>query len=1254
MVTSRLQVWLLGDFRIQVDEQPLTLELAPRAQSLVAYLLQKPQTSHRRQQLAFLLWPDTNEPQARTNLRNLLFQLRQSWPAIDQYLKITTTTLQWEPSTRLTLDVSRFEAALALAEQADANDEQRLAAYQQALAWYGGDLLPAHYDEWILTWRERLRTRYLGLLQQLSELHRKRRHYGQAIQMAERLVQADPLREESYRWLMQLHIENHDHAQALRTFYACATTLQQELDVDPSPLTVAIYQQIFHRQTLLNATNAAATPGQPTSLSSTLEATAVDTPSGQTPDAIATGNPPNASQAAMPHPVHPFPTPTTPFVGRHAEIEQLITLLTDPDRRLITLLGVGGIGKTRLALEAVNHLRGHATPFRDGIYYCPLTSLTAPTQLIVALAQACGLPLQPTVDPLQQVATYLYARRLLLLLDNFEHLLDGVSVVAELLAKAPSVTFLVTSRVALNLRAESRVLLAGLTHPTPTMTLDVTTPPSAAVASYSAITLFVQAAQRTQPDFQVTAANVAPIIHLCQLVSGAPLALEMAAAWVRLYDCQTIAQRIAAGLDLLVATTHDTPERHRSMAVVLDQTWQLLHGPEQRLLAQLSVFAGGFQATAAQAVTAASPHALIQLLDKALLYRSENRFDLHPLMHRFAQEQLSQCGADEHDPSGLSLLAATRARHGIFFLTLLAEQRAAILGQAPQQAQAILTAEFANIQAAWQWATAVGAVERLAPAVAVIMHYFELTGLYETGVVLFAKTITQLTSVATQAPVAKRTQPVMHITLLNQLRLCLAELYSRLSRYEEALQSIHQLHTDTLEPRQQAQADLFLGWLAHLRGKREEARSFYEQAYAWVTALTDATQADRLTPPTGSEPAVHTHHDDILLLAKASDALATVLYHTTDHERRLQLHQTACHLAQQQGNRWAQAYYLSNTGLFFYDSWHFEQALDLYRQAEAIYQQLESRYGLAMNAIRMGWVYQRLHQYEKALACFQQTSALLETIGITDVTDAWQGMGSTYLALGDWTNALLYLEKAMQLSIQLGRKSSVADSLLALAPILVQTGEYVMARRRYQEALVLYQELGVTDGIALCYMHIGVVEQRLNRLPAAVANLDQALMLFATLKHSAYFPYCLLVRAEIAFEQSDNGAATSFCQQCAQTIAAYPSDQQIWSDTDIKFRLHLLQAKLLHGSGQTNAAFQQLDHLRQADQTLSQQAQLYFTLWQLTHAAEHGQAALQRYTQLYAQWSSQLYRERLHLLQNALVHPTPALTTQLDNAQKSV
>lgn len=1235
MVTSNVQVWLLGDFRLQVDEQPLTLALAPRAQSLLAYLLLKPQSSHSRQHLAFLLWPDTNERQARTNLRNLLFQLRQSWPTIDQYLQISAVTLQWEPRIALTVDVSRFEAALALAEQSVANEEQQLAAYQQALAWYGGDLLPAHYDEWILNGRERLRARYLGLLQQLSEVHGKRGHYGQAIQITERLVQADPLREESYRRLMQFHIENHDHAQALRTFYTCATTLQQELDVDPSPLTVAIYQQIFQRQRLLDATT-------------TTNLTQPTTPTGKqavTPSTVTpafAGNQPHTQPTTSASQIYPLPTSTTPFVGRHAEIQQLITQLVDPDRRLITLIGVGGIGKTRLALETAGRLREQATPFRDGICYCPLISLTDPEQIIVAIAQACGVPLQPTIDPVQQVAAYLQLRRLLLILDNFEHLLNGVAVVADLLAKAPTVTFLVTSRVALNLRAESRLLLTGLTHPTATIALDETASAWAALAPYSAVTLFVQAAQRAQPDFQVTAANVAEITRICQLVSGAPLALEMAAAWVRLYDCRTIAQRIATGLELLVATTHDTPERHRSMAVVLEQTWQLLHGSEQRLLAQLSVFAGGFPAPAVQAVTGAGPLALAQLLDKALLYRSENRFDLHPLMHRFAQEQLARLDRNEH------LVAATRTRHGVFFLTLLEEQRAAILGQAPQQAQATLAAEFANIQAAWQWATEVGAAERLAPCLTVIMHYFELAGLYETGAAIFTKTIQHFTGVDAQSAAVKSAQSMIQSHLLNQLQLCQAELYSRLGRYAEAVQAIHTLHTDTvgrLELRQQAQADLLLGWLAHQRGKREEARSFYEQAYARVAALTDATQAARLTTPTGAEPAVYNNRDDILLLAKASDALATVLYHAADHDRRLQLHQTACRLAQQQGNRWAQAYYLSNTGLFFYDSWHFEAALDFYRQAEAIYQQLGSQYGLAINRSRIGWVYVRLQQYEAALACFQQTSARLDTIGITDVTDAWQGMGSTYLALGEWMNALLYIEKAMQLSIQLGRKSNVADSLLVLAPILVQTGEYVMARRRYQEALALYQELGVTDGIALCHVHIGVVEQRLKRLNEAVIHLDQALMLLANLRNNPYLPYTLLVRAEIAFDLADDMAATTFCQQCEQTIAAYPPDQQIWSDADTKFRLQLLQAKLLYRRGQTSTAIQQLDHLRQREQTLSHQAQLYFTLWQLTSAAEHGQAALQRYTQLYAQRTSQLYRERLHLLQNALGHSHATVTT---------
>ena len=322
----------------------------------------------------------------------------------------------------------------------------------------------------------------------------------------------------------------------------------------------------------------------------------------------ATGYVPGGGQS---RPAPGLPRPPTPLIGREPELATLNRLLCDPQCRLLTLAGPGGIGKTRLALELASTQRAQ---FPDGVFFVPLVSLSLPEFIAPAIRSALGLSSSSPLDPKEQLLNHLRQKSLLLVLDNLEHLLEGVGLLAELLEQAPGVKLLVTSRERLNMQGEWLFDLQGLPVP-PLDQVD-------RAEEYSAVALFVQSARRAQVGFELSAEERPWVARICQLVEGMPLAIELAAAWVRLLSCREIAQEIERNLDFLSTSARDLPERHRSMRAVFDHSWQMLSAEEQRVLRALSVFRGGFLREAAEQVTGASLSLLSALVTRSLVHRT--------------------------------------------------------------------------------------------------------------------------------------------------------------------------------------------------------------------------------------------------------------------------------------------------------------------------------------------------------------------------------------------------------------------------------------------------------------------------------------------------------------------------------------------------------------------------------------------------------------------------------------------------------
>jgi serine/threonine protein kinase/tetratricopeptide (TPR) repeat protein len=414
-----------------------------------------------------------------------------------------------------------------------------------------------------------------------------------------------------------------------------------------------------------------------------------------------------------------IPAQTTAFIGREAELAELGRLLRDPKVRLVTILAPGGMGKTRLALEfAESQLTDTASTglkllFPNGVFYVPLAQVSEPDYIVSAIAEAMDFQFYQGETPKTQLFDFLRNKHLLLVLDNFEHIIDGAEVVSEILNAASNIKALATSRERLNLSGETLFNLGG-------MEISACSTREQAM-EYSAVRLFLQSARRAVPDFELQEADIADVARICRLVEGTPLGLVLAAGWLDSLPLREVADEIEKSLDFLESELRDLPERQRSIRAVFDYSWNLLTPDERDILPRLVVFSGGFTREAAQTVTGVGLRGLSSLVNKSLLRRdpTSGRYDLHEMLRQYAAEQL--------DGSGLE--AETRDRHAETFSKFLAARENDLKGRRQLAALDEIESEWKNITAAWDWAVERGSAAAVGQAAESLRLFSEMRGL---------------------------------------------------------------------------------------------------------------------------------------------------------------------------------------------------------------------------------------------------------------------------------------------------------------------------------------------------------------------------------------------------------------------------------------------------------------------------------------------------------------------------------------------
>jgi len=1025
----RLEVALLGAFQVTQDKSSITRFETDPTRALLAYLVMHPGTPFRREALADLLWSEQLRSEALHTLRQTLNRLRRAigdQEADPPFLDITRQTIRFNPDSDYWLDVDAFTSQVDTTYE---HSHRRLEGcrtcmprLREAADLYRGDMLSGFYldslpfQEWLAMEREHLHRQAMEVFYRLAACHNQRGEYKQAQQYARRQLAVEPWREEAHRQLMVALSLSGQRSAALVQYEACRQVLLKELGVEPGAETLSLYEQIrdetFH-------------PGEP--------------------------------------PPHNLPAQLTRFVGREAELDQIAVHLNDPDYRLLTLSGPGGVGKTRLALAAAEQMAAH---FPDGAWFVPLIDVQEEPKeglrdrLAMAVASAMGIPFSGQDDPETELFRNLRAREALLILDSFEHLISGVDFVLEMLKQAPQIAVLVTSRARLNVQAERLVQIDGL--PVPPQDDDPTT------ESYSSVELFVD---RVKCATNTPVPDLAQIAQMCRLVEGMPLAIELASAWVEHLTPSEIVDNLRHDVDFLATTFRDVPERHRRLRVVFESSWRLLSGPEQHTLAQLAVFRGGFSRAAALAVTEAQQAELIGLTHKSLLQHSgSDRYALHALVRQFAAEKL-----EDFYPSEVN------DRHSDHYLAFVSARVDGLQGDEPQSAIAEIQAEIANVRRAWQWAViqldtgqgAIPYVAALGQCTEGLVQFYTQTGLFREGERAFRTAADKVRAIAQNDGTLSTKLLAAVLQTLSKLLAAQGYLLVWLGDHATGVTVLQEADTaskkaaETLpggDPAERAMLLVNLGTSYNRVGDYDQAVQHLEAGLA-LARQANAPRAEiaalgvlaLATCEQGVYDTAQQHSDEMLVLARkwgdrASEALAlstlgSIAWRWGDVEQAARCIREGLVIYKELGDRHRLPRLLNISGVIATVQEDYGQAEVYWEEGLAMIQKIGDRQAMADMLNNLGYInHHHLGNLEKAKQYYQESLSIGREIGHRHgAISTLSNLGHLHVLRDEHDLAWKYLRESLSESMAIGVAPLTLDALVGVAQLRAKTGQRRLA-----------------------------------------------------------------------------------------------------------------------------------------------------------------------------------------------------------------
>lgn len=1003
-----LKLSMFGPPRVEVDGRTVSLDRR-KALALLVYLAVNG-GRHSREALAALLWPDYDQSRASAYLRRALWELNQGLgegvvEADRDAVGVVTETYS---------DITEFQGKVAIARGKATPEAERFRALTTAADLYRDHFLAGFslkdapgFDEWVFFQAEGLKRDLAFVLEALTNWHLEH-NPAAALPAARRWLALDTLHEAAHRGLMQAHAAVGQVSAALRQFEACARVLQDELGLEPSAETRALYESLRAGDRQKQAL-------------------------------------PPPPPPAPPAPPTRLPTPATPFIGRTRELEQVAALLADPECRLLTITGPGGVGKTRLALRAAEAEQGR---FAQGVYFVPLAPVEKADSIVPAIADAVGFAFfgqslrREELDRQQQkrqLLNFLNGKQMLLLLDNFEHLAPAAGLLSDLVQAAPQVKVLATSRERFNLREEWVLTLGGMRYPERAEL--------AHAAEFSAVRLFAQAARKARLDFALTDEELPHVIRICKLVEGFPLGLELAAAWVKTLSCREIAVELERSLDFLTSPLRNADRRHHSLRAIFEYSWKLLDADEQAAYPQLTVFAGAFTREAAQTVAGAPLALLAALVDKSLLYhRPDGRYDLHQALRQYAAEKLAAV------PERRS---ASLARHSAFYGEFMRAREAEQRRHGQKQVLTEIAAEFENVRAGYQWAVEHGAAEAVDRYLGALAGFLDIRSRFEEAARLSDAALAAWQARGGGAPADRLILARLHAWCgwfhYRQSRVLLAE-----ERMRQALAILDALPDDEAV----AAARAYINVQAVLVGtfqSRAEVEPPLRYSFEYYRAHSNAWGNAILYP--------YTAIDDGFAARRSAYLTSIEMFRAIGDDRGAY-------------NR------LAELGEIVHHAGHFAEARQYFEQSLALARALEDRYWISLTLDWSGWVARQMGLFAESRAQHEASLALSREIGDQlGVSGSQDNLGLLEFELGNLAEARRQFEAALALRQSTGHAWSVAVSCEHMARLALAEGNLESAEAHIQEALA------VNPDYLEARLRLGEVRLAQGRLTEAVEQM---------------------------------------------------------------------------------------------------------------------------------------------------------------------
>jgi predicted ATPase/class 3 adenylate cyclase len=748
---------------------------------------------------------------------------------------------------------------------------------------------------------------------------------------------------------------------------------------------------------------------------------------------------------------HNLPAQTTPFIGRTRELQTIAKLLDNPGCRLVSLVGPGGIGKTRLALQAGAERTGS---FLHGVYFVPLDDLTVVSVqfLVFSICDAIRFTLHGKQDPKVQLLHYLHGKHMLIIMDNFEHLVEESTLLTEIFGHTPTVKFLVTSRERLNLPGEFPIEVSGLDCPD--------APDDPEFDRYASIQIFLQSAQRVDPGFAMSPADMPAICSICKRVEGIPLGIELAASWVRALSCKEIDQEINKGMDFLTSTLRDVPERHRSLRSVFNYSWDLLAKKEKQLCQRLSIFEGGFTTQAAAAIARASLSDLASLADKSLLRRYMNgRYEVQKILRQYAREKIVS-HAEEFEK--------TKKLHAHYFADVLHDQHTSLASEKQVRLFQDITTDIENIRTALQWAIEHCDIPALMKMSDTMVVFFERKGWYTEGQQLFSKIVHALYK-KPDAMASKEMQLSRSKAVFFQGRLL-----RRLGNYEEAekcfARSLATLRTMN-ETRSVSAILLQQSIIAMRKGNLEHAEQLSVQARD-----------------------LSIENDDDSNHAQALTNLGVIAYYKGDLKLCRQMHEQALAIRKKRGHMRSIAAALNNLANITHALGDRTEARRLFEQSLAIHNQINDQSGLTITYGNIALIYQELGETEKARNYFNLSLDIARQIGDPEgLVNSLLSLGNFHVVQKELQHAARIYHEALEVALRLNAMPRILASLDGIASLLIAREDYETGATVYlflREQPRLAPEIINSLDHVMKVIHEHISPERLDELAQRVHDID--------------------------------------------------------------------------------------------------------------------------------------------------------------------